>query len=107
MCLPACDKLTPLVLEAIAQGCTRLVELRARASALGVQIHTFYIGEGAYPPVLSRLAQDTGASRFQAVPADVDCDPLGGPASSLGSLFDEHGNLIEQGPICNMRVFAL
>ena len=27
LCLPACDKLTPLVLEAIAQGCTRLVRL--------------------------------------------------------------------------------
>eukprot|EP00747_Dinoflagellata_sp_TGD_P033078 gnl/TRDRNA2_/TRDRNA2_136386_c0_seq2.p1 gnl/TRDRNA2_/TRDRNA2_136386_c0~~gnl/TRDRNA2_/TRDRNA2_136386_c0_seq2.p1 ORF type:complete len:296 (-),score=29.82 gnl/TRDRNA2_/TRDRNA2_136386_c0_seq2:18-905(-) len=49
-------------------GCRELHMERAWAQRLGVCIHTIFIGQGQYPPVLARLAMDTGGKRFQAVP---------------------------------------
>merc|ERR1711871_534623 len=49
-------------------GCRKLHEERAWARRLGVCIHTIFVGEGLYPPVLARLAVETGGKRFHAIP---------------------------------------
>ena len=49
-------------------GSKTLVKERRRSLALGIQIHTVFIGSGAYPPILATLARETGGARFQAVP---------------------------------------
>jgi len=49
-------------------GCLDLHNERAWAQQLRVCVHTIFIGAGHYPPVLARLALDTGGKRFQAVP---------------------------------------
>jgi len=66
-------------------GCRDLKEERAWAQRLKVCFHTIFIGTGNYPPVLARLATDTGGRRFQALPyyasgrvrvVDVSQEPL-------------------------------
>lgn len=49
-------------------GCLDLHEERAWAQRIRVCVHTIFIGEGAYPPVLANLAADTGGKRFRAIP---------------------------------------
>ena len=59
-----------------------LDEEQAWAKRLGVSIHTVFIGDGEYPPILDTLAMNTGGARFQAVP-EYETGVVGAiPASS-------------------------
>lgn len=50
------------------QGDAELQGEQAMAKRLGVRIHTVFIGQGDYPPILDTLALATNGARFQAIP---------------------------------------